>query len=128
MNGPDISVLLVDNDPHTCGIFQMVMDHHKLPLTTFENAEEAITHLETHVPNIAVFDLFLPGMDGYQALAHIRKTGLAPGCKFVATTAYYTDYTEREVLSSGFDGYIAKPFSVENLVAYLAKIMDNPNL
>ena len=124
MDKPEMSVVLIDDDPHSRSVFQMVMDHHKLPLFMFDNAEDAIRHLHDHVPDIAVIDLFLPGLDGYQTLYRIQRDGIAPNCSFVATTAYYTNDTETETLSRGFDGYIAKPFNVENLVMYLAHIIE----
>src|SRR3990172_10552661 len=114
-----ISVLLVDDDPHVCTIFELVMNHHQMPLAVAGDAEEALTYLQTHAPDIVVLDLFLPGVDGYQALDQIRATALEPNCRVVATTAYYTNDTRQEVMRRGFDGFLAKPFEAETLAGYL---------
>lgn len=122
MENKAFSVLLVDDDPYACGIFQLVMDHHNLPLTIIHNAEDALNYLEANKPDVVVMDLFLPGLDGYRALERIRKAELAQAAKIVATTAYYTHDTPQEIYQRGFDGYIPKPFVATELVPYLKSL------
>lgn len=125
MDKPLIQVLLVDDDPHACNLFQLVMDHHRHPLTVVHDAESAIEYLHQHQPDIVVFDLFLPGIDGYQALKRIRSKGLAQTCRIIATTAYHTQDTVYEVQARGFDGYIPKPFKPNELISYLESVLNS---
>lgn len=118
----DMSVLLVDDDPHACEVMQLVLRHHNVPLTIVGDAETALDYLQSNSPDIVIMDIFLPGIDGYQALKRIRQSSLLPSGRFVATTAYYTNDTEQEAITRGFDGYIPKPFDSSNLVAYLEMI------
>ena len=67
-------------------------------------------------------DIFLPSIDGFQALKSIRKEALSPKCRVIATTAYYTNDTQQEVMQRGFDGYIPKPFGPDALMTYLTDI------
>lgn len=113
------STLLVDDDPHVCEVFKLVMAHHQLPLEILNDAESALSYLAVHHPDVIVMDIFLPGLDGYQALNRIRGASLAPNSKVIATTAYYTNDTEQEIMNRGFDGYIPKPFDSNKLVQYL---------
>jgi CheY-like chemotaxis protein len=122
-----MSILLVDDDPHACEVMQLVMRHHKLPLTILGDAESALDYLKSNTPDIVIMDIFLPGIDGYQALRRIRQTSLVPDCRFVATTAYYTNDTEQEITKRGFDGYIPKPFDSSQLITYLESIVDRPH-
>lgn len=118
------SILLVDDDPHVCDVFQLVMKHHQMPLTITNDAESALDYLKSNTPDIIVLDLFLPGLDGYQALNQIRKRSLARGSKIVATTAYYTRDTEQEIFQRGFDGYLAKPIDSNKLLQYLQRVVN----
>ena len=122
MNKPDLTVLLVDDDPYSQGVFELVMKHHNLPFTVVDDAESALDYLRTNTPDIVVMDIFLPGLDGYQALDRIRRMAPPPRCRVIATTAYYTPHTEQEVLKRGFDGYIAKPFD-KDLISYLETVL-----
>lgn len=117
------SILLIDDDQHACNIFQLVMDHYNLPLVIANDAETGISYLqEEYTPDIIVLDLFLPGLDGYQALRHIRDLNLPS--KIIATTAYHTNDTSQEVRSRGFDGYLPKPLETENLITNLKAFLD----
>jgi CheY-like chemotaxis protein len=118
------SVLLVDDDPDTRNVFRLVMDFHNYQLDVAEDAESALKFLREKAPDVIVMDIFLPGIDGYQALHQIRKHALVPNCRVVATTAYYTADTKKEVLAWGFSGYLPKPLNAMELVPYLKKIVE----
>ena len=119
----NLSVLLVDDDPYSQEVFELVMTHHNLPYTVVDDAETALDYLQTNIPDVVVMDIFLPGLDGYQALDRIRRTAGISGCRVIATTAYYTRDTQQEVMNRGFDGYVAKPFD-KDLVNYLQTILN----
>lgn len=119
----EISILFVDDDPHACEIFSLVMTHHKLPATVAQDAETALEYLSSHECDVVLIDLFLPKSDGYQLLQNIREARLAPNSKMVATTAYHTNDTAQEVQTRGFDGFLPKPFDVGELVAYLQSVV-----
>ncbi len=123
MTGTRFSVLLVDDDPDTHNLFQMVMDHYNLQLAIVKDAEAALSYLKANTPDVIVMDIFLPGIDGFQALHQIRKDALAPNCSVVATTAYYTSDTREDILSRGFSGYLPKPLNPSTLVPYLEEIV-----
>lgn len=123
MDSDKLSVLLVDDDPYSQEVFELVMTHHKLPYTVVDDAETALDYLQTTVPDVVVMDIFLPGLDGYQALDRIRRMIPISNCRVIATTAYYTRDTQQEVLKRGFDGYVAKPFD-KDLVSYLQTISE----
>ena len=119
------SVLLVDDDPHTCNIFQMVMEHFNLDFTIVNDADAAFLALKTSIPDVIVLDIFLPGTDGYQIFNRIRQQSLAPDSAIVATTAYYTPDTQSDVMARGFQGYLPKPLDSASLVPSLEKAITN---
>lgn len=122
MTTKTLSVLLVDDDPYVCDLFEMILQHHDLPITTFNRAAKALEYLQTNAVDVVILDLFLPEMDGYRALDAIRRLPPGQGCKIIATTSYYTQDTEQEVFNRGFDGYLPKPFTLTTLVNYLYTI------
>lgn len=118
-----MTVMLVDDDPHTRNLFEMVMQHHNIVVAIYKDAETALVDLPHTSPDVVVIDLFLPGLDGYQMFDRIRAKSLAPNSRLVATTAYYTNSTEQEIANRGFDGYIPKPINANDLVTYLESIL-----
>lgn len=116
-----VSILLVDDDPDVQAVFELIMTHHQLPHAVVGDAESALDYLRSYTPDVVLMDIFLPGLDGFQALSRIRQASLARGSRIIATTAFYTFDTQQEVLNRGFDGYLSKPFD-EGLVDYLRNL------
>lgn len=118
-----IKVMLVDDDPSACDVFRLVMKHYDYPILIAGDAETAMDYLQNYQPDVIVLDIFLPGLDGYQALKQIKREALAPTSRMVATTAYYTSDTEQEALRQGFDGYLAKPIDPNALINFLQDVV-----
>jgi CheY-like chemotaxis protein len=116
-----LSVLLVDDDQHTQSIFEMVLRHHAMELDVCDDAESALEYLQTHAPDVIVLDIMLPGIDGFQALGHIRTRALARNASVIATTAYHNADTQQDVLQRGFNGYLPKPLQPSTLADDLMK-------
>jgi CheY-like chemotaxis protein len=104
-------------------MFQEVADFQHLDLTVTTSAEAAYDYLSRAVPDVIVMDVFMPGIDGYQAFRHIRQNALAANRPIVAITAYYTSDTEQDVLAWGFNGFVAKPFEPTKLIPYLESVV-----
>ncbi len=122
MTEKPLSVLLVDDDPDTQNLYQLVMENNNVELTVMKDAESALDYLSTNSPDVIVMDIVLPGIDGYQAIHQIRKRTLAPNARVIATTAYYTDDTTDKVEAEGFSGYLQKPVNPTTLLAYLREL------
>lgn len=118
-----MSVLLVEDDVHTCNVVDLVMKHHHCALTVANDAESAMGYLNDHQPDVILMDIFLPGMDGYQALARIRQESAADDSAVVAITAYYTADTQQDVMQWGFNGFLPKPLNPSTLVTYLQQVV-----
>src|SRR5256885_17244448 len=77
-----------------------------------------------HCPNVVVCDIGLPGEDGYQLLASIRKRegeGHTPRVGAVAVTAFARDDDRRHALEAGFAGHAPKARVPRPPIAVLTK-------
>ena len=73
--------------------------------------------------DIVLMDLLMPLMDGYEALAEIKK--MRPELIVIAQTAFAFKEDQDKVMQAGFDGYISKPINKVELYELLAKhLMD----
>jgi two-component system, OmpR family, response regulator TrcR len=114
----DFKVLLIDDNEDIQNLFELVLEN---SVQICHTAADGLAQLEQTSPDVVVIDIMLPDLDGYKLLRRIREQNLAPTTKFIATTAYYTDSTSREVQEAGFDGYLPKPFTMTTLQSDLAK-------
>jgi two-component system OmpR family response regulator len=74
---------------------------------------EAVRQLAMHRPSVAVLDMRLPDTDGIDLLRRLRAE--RPDLPVVITTAYLSVEPQLRVLNLSFDGYIVKPFDLDDL-------------
>lgn len=67
-------------------------------------------------------DINLPGMDGYAALTKLRSMPETAAIPVFAVTAKAMKEEVRQGQSAGFDGYITKPFKLEDLSGILESV------
>jgi CheY-like chemotaxis protein len=70
-------------------------------------------------PNVAIVDIGLPGLDGYEVAKRIRAK-LDGRVFLIAQTAYGGPVARRQALDAGFDVHLVKPVEVEELLHWLA--------
>jgi CheY-like chemotaxis protein len=109
------NVLLVDDD-HEMLIalkegFQKFKDSFSILLAS--DGLKAVESLKKNTISLVVTDLKMPGMDGFELLAHIMEH--YPDIPVTIITGYSTPEMERLAREGGAVGYIAKPFLIENL-------------
>ena len=71
-------------------------------------------------PNIAVVDIGLPGMDGYE-FAHAMRERLGSGVRLIALTGYGTQTDRQRALEAGFDAHLTKPVDIDRLLALITE-------
>jgi signal transduction histidine kinase len=71
-------------------------------------------------PNIAVVDIGLPGMDGYE-FARAMRERLGNGVRLIALTGYGSDADRQRARDAGFDAHLTKPVDLERLLALITE-------
>ena len=91
------------------------------------DGKKALTRISLHRSDydLIILDLMLPSMDGYEICKEIRAQNIATPI-LILTARNETD-TKVQLLSSGADDYLVKPFSFAELVARLRALMRRPN-
>jgi two-component system, cell cycle response regulator DivK len=85
---------------------------------TFEatTGEEAVELALSHAPAVVLMDVQLPGIDGVEALARLRQDERTASIPVLAVTAQAMSGDRERFLEVGFDGYLAKPIDVDELL------------
>jgi len=72
------------------------------------------------LPDLALIDIGLPGVDGYEVARRIRATQDGRHLYLVAVTGYGQPKDRDQALAAGFDDYLVKPFDRDRLATLLA--------
>jgi DNA-binding response OmpR family regulator len=82
---------------------------------------EALELIRQKLPDAAVLDINMPGMDGYLVLANIREQGLPLPVLLLTARCHENDISRGFTL--GADDYLIKPFNNVELIARLKRLM-----
>ena len=120
-------VLIVDDDVDLLEQHKVLLESKGVEVVTAETAEEGIMKFESHQDkiNIVLLDIELPKIKGTEVVKRIKK--LQGNIPVVAQTAYAMQEEEAEIMKTGFDAFIAKPFKTENLISILSKLLQKDN-
>ncbi|ESQ85988.1 hypothetical protein AEAC466_02040 [Asticcacaulis sp. AC466] len=83
------------------------------------SAEQAIEEAASYAPDIALLDISLPGLDGFELCQALRALPDFERTVFVAQTGWAGDTFRHRAAEAGFHHYIAKPFVIETLMTIL---------
>lgn len=86
------------------------------------NGKEAIELYKQQHPQLVLMDIRMPGIDGFEATAEIRK--ISTTVPIIAITAYAYAQDIEQILKSGFNNYISKPIDVIHLKEKVREIFE----
>lgn len=84
-----------------------------------ENGLQAVEQYKSHLPDLTLMDITMPELDGFAALAEILQINSL--AKVVICSAVADDLIVREALRVGAVGFVAKPFSPDELLDIVLK-------
>lgn len=128
-NLKNLSILIMDDEPQLRYIMQEVLKDEGAVIHSVSEGGEAIDLFEkmsySDKPvDLIIADLTIPGgMGGLEAIRLIREQGFP--FKAIVISGYSNDPVMSDYKSYGFDAYIAKPFTSDELLNTVKKVMEN---
>ena len=105
-------IYIIEDDENIRNLVQVALNGSGYETAAFETAEEALGAFKVKAPQLAIFDLMLPGMDGLEAIRKIRANDAWKKLPVLVLTAKDKEYDKVAGLDGGADDYMTKPFSV----------------
>ena len=113
-------VLIVDDDIRNIFSLTSVLESHDVEVLHAERGKDGILILEqTPGVDVALIDIMMPEMDGYETMQEIRKRPELADLPLVAVTAKAMKGDRQKCLDAGASDYIAKPVDIDLLLALL---------
>jgi CheY-like chemotaxis protein len=79
---------------------------------------QALTALDGFTPEVAILDIGLPVMDGYELARRVRDK-LGAACRLIALTGYGQEHDRRRSHEAGFDAHLVKPVDPSLVLAMI---------
>ena len=116
-------IFVVEDDENISNLMKIALEGYGYQVFNFETAEAALAVLEAEKPELAIFDLMLPGMDGLEAIRLIRNVPSVKDMLLLILTAKDKEYDKVVGLDCGADDYMTKPFGIMELAARIRSLL-----
>ena len=118
------SVLVVDDDPDARDALVNLLERYGARVCPAASVAEAMKALATHLPDVLISDIGMPGADGYDLIRKVRLLPPEAGGRLpsLAVSAYATEDHRKRMLETGFQKHLAKPVAPAELVTEVARL------
>jgi CheY-like chemotaxis protein len=118
--------MIVEDHPDTAATLQTLisLDGHEVELA--RDGFAALDLAPKFKPDVALVDIGLPGMDGFEIARRLRQLECGRRCLLVAVTGYGQERDRRLALEAGFDHHLVKPVNVQVLADVIASRQREP--
>ncbi|MDO5415678.1 MAG: response regulator transcription factor [Lachnospiraceae bacterium] len=116
-------IYVIEDDENIRNLLKIALEGFGYEAEAFETAEEGLLRMQESVPDLAIFDWMLPGMDGITAIKKIRQTENVRHLPIIVLTAKEKELDKVVGLDCGADDYMVKPFGVLELSARIRSLL-----
>lgn len=114
-------ILITDDDPDLLFTLRAQLEADGYDVQTTANGEAALAAAEKTMPHLAVLDLLMPGMDGFEVARRLKRLADVP---IIMLTALDDEEHIIQGLESYADDYVTKPFSYRQLLARIRRVLE----
>jgi CheY-like chemotaxis protein len=119
-----ISVLIVDDEAEFIDSLAKLLRRRGYDVEVATDGAHAVGQAQAKAFDVALLDVKMPGMDGFQALAEIKR--ISPRTQIVLLTGHLSEADEQDGLESGAFAYLLKPHPISDLVAVIESAAGAP--
>lgn len=116
--GP-IRVLIAEDNPDAAETLRDLLELSGCTVATAASGPEALEVGSQFQPEVVLCDLGLPGLDGYQVAAELRRHPVTAKARLIAISGYGQDEDVRRSREAGFDMHLTKPVDFDELQRFL---------
>jgi CheY-like chemotaxis protein len=115
------TIMVVDDDDSVLSFLVFSLKAEGFSVLQASDAENALTQLQSKVPDLILADIMMPRMDGFELCKVIRQNSRLKQVPIIFITAYADPSSLKKTTEAGAQGLIEKPIMYSEL---LAQIMD----
>jgi DNA-binding response OmpR family regulator len=117
-------VLIADDEPNIVVSLEFLMRRQGYDVQVATNGEDALRAVAEYAPDLILLDVMMPRMSGYDVCQKVRENPAWQGIRIVMLSAKGRDVEVTKGMSVGADAYVTKPFSTQELLATVGRMLD----
>ncbi len=107
-------VLVADDDPDILEAIELILVAHEFEVKGISNGDEVIKSTESYHPDLIILDLLLSGSDGRIICQSLKSAESSKHIPIILVSAHPAAKTS--AMEAGAEGFVAKPFAIDDLV------------
>jgi CheY-like chemotaxis protein len=119
-------IMVVDDNEDAADLLSMLLEQLGNTTRVAHDAQGALDIIDDFAPDLAVLDIGLPEMDGYELARRLRERPLSSPLRLIALTGYGQSTDKDCAARAGFDAHMVKPVAMEALEAVIEKLIAAP--
>ena len=116
-------LLIIEDEPDLRELLSLTLSREGYDVMEAETAETALQMLDSKLPDLAIVDWMLPGMDGIELVKRLRRDDVTEDLPIIMLTARGEEPDKLKSCDVGIDDYITKPFSPRELLARIKALL-----
>ena len=118
-------ILVVDDSEDMRVLLGWVLEKAGYRVIFAADGQASLTQAKLHRPDLILMDLSLPDINGWEAVAHLRKMPEFRTTPIIAVTAHVSPVETEHAMAIGCTAHIGKPFDTRVLLQELARLLTN---
>jgi two-component system response regulator ChvI len=114
------TIALVDDDRNILTSLSILLESEGHKVDTYTDGASALEGMRSHMPDLGIFDIKMPRMDGMELLVRLRETSELP---VIILTSKEDEFDQLVGLKKGADDYVTKPFSQRLLMERVKAVL-----
>jgi chemosensory pili system protein ChpA (sensor histidine kinase/response regulator) len=118
-----LSIMVIDDSITMRKVTARILERHNIRVITAKDGLDAVAMLQTQVPDLAILDIEMPRMDGFEVLTHVRNQAMLSHLPIIMVTSRGGDKHRDRAVKLGVNDYLTKPYQEEQLMRSIRQIL-----
>src|SRR5262249_40763874 len=113
------TILIVDDDWMNRELLQAHLENAGYQALTTNNGTKALELAGSHLPNLILLDVRMPGLDGYEVCSRLKSSEVTGHIPVLLITALEDDESKLKGAAAGADDFVPKPIDIDHMLAQI---------
>jgi chemosensory pili system protein ChpA (sensor histidine kinase/response regulator) len=118
-----LNIMVIDDSITMRKVTARILERHNIHAITAKDGLDAVAMLQTQVPDLAILDIEMPRMDGFEVAAHIRNQTHLRHLPIIMVTSRSGEKHRERAMSLGINDYLTKPYQEDQLMESIRNIL-----
>lgn len=116
-------ILIADDYDDNREVLRLMLGLEGYVVCEARDGRECLVMAQTQRPDLALIDLSMPVLDGWDTLRELRADERTQSIPCIALTAFAAELDRGRALEAGFDAYVSKPFNAQELIGAIQSLI-----